>query len=207
MPRAVYRDLRSSVPEGLLDEVMAAYAVAGEALAAGDPERALPYLEWAKSVAARSGMVREALGIARYQRGEWAAATAELTAYRRLTGMQDQNHVLADCARALGKHDKVAEEVEAMVDAEKVSRDRVVEGLIVLASDRADRGDLPGAMNVLERADLHPRQVEAWHPRVWYVAADLSDRLGKPDEARDYLEAVVAVDPDFLDAAERLGAG
>ena len=37
------------------------------------------------------------------------------------------------------------------------------------------------------------------------MAADLSERLGRTSDARDYFEAITAVDDDFGDVAERLG--
>lgn len=203
LPRPIYADLRSSSPAGVLDRLAAAYAVAGEAMAAGDLDRALEVLVWAKSVAPRSSVLREALGVARYLSGDFAGAHSELLAYRRLSGRNDQNHLLADCARAAGRHDKVAEYVAEM-DPAADGRDRVAEGLIVLAGDRADRGDLRGALAALERAEEPAEGVEAHHVRVWYAAADIAERMGDQDRAREYLEAIVAVDPDFLDAAERL---
>lgn len=204
--KEAFRELRASVPAGVFGDVVKAFGVAGDLLSEGDPDGALPYLAWAKAVAPRSAAVREALGIAQYQRGEFAAAAAELTAYRRMTGRADQNHLLADAARAAGRHDRVTEYVEEMARTPGLERSRVVEGLMVLAGDRADRGDLRGALAVLERAGLHPARVESWHPRVWYVAADLADRQGDTEAAREYLEAIVAVAPDFLDAGDRLAA-
>jgi tetratricopeptide (TPR) repeat protein len=187
-----------------LDDLVKAYAMAGAALAAGDASDAMPYLEWAKSVAGRSSSVREALGIARYQLGDFAAAAAELATYRRLSGRQDQNHLLADCARATGHPERVAEYIEAMTAASGVPRDRLVEGYVVLAGAAGDRGDWEAAFAALALADLSPVKVEVWHRRVWYAAADLAERAGDPSRAREYLEAVLAVDPDYLDAAERL---
>ncbi len=151
-------------------------------------------------------MVREALGVALYQSGDFAAAQAELAAYRRLSGRQDQNHLLADCARATGRDDRVAELIDAMVSDPSVPRDRAVEGLIVQAGHRADRGDLRGAMAVLERAGLDPDEVQPWHPRVWYAAGDLAERMGRLEEARQYFEAITAVEDDFLDVEERIAA-
>jgi tetratricopeptide (TPR) repeat protein len=203
--RDAWRELQSTAPPTALDDVVRAYGAAGEALSAGELARALELLAWAKDVAPRSAVVREALGVARYQAGEYAEAQAELLAYRRLSARYDQNHVLADCARALGRHEKVAEYVDELRRA-NVPRDRVVEGLIVLAGDRADRGDYRGALAALEPAGLEPDAVEPWHPRVWYVAGDISDRMGDTDAARDFFEAIVSVDEDFLDAAERLDA-
>lgn len=184
---------------------MKAYAAAGEALVEGDVDAAVGLLEWAKSAAARSAAVREALGVARYHAEDFAGAHSELLAYRRLSGRQDQNHLLADCARALGKPEKVAEYVEAM-DAAAVPADRIAEGIIVLAGERADRGDVDGALRALERADLAPAEVADHHVRLWYLAADLTEQAGEHDVARDYLEAISAVDPDYLDVVERLDA-
>lgn len=204
LQRDAYRDLRQSVPSSAFDDVVKAVGAAGEALAEGDPERAVPFLEWAKFMAPRAAVVREALGIARYQLGEFGAASSELSAYRRMSGREDQNHLLADSARATGRHDKVREYVEAMTAAPGMGRDRIVEGALVLAGDLADQDQLADALAVLRRADLEPARIEPWQPRLWYAAADLSERLGDTDAARDYLEAVLAVDPHFLDTAERL---
>lgn len=202
--REAYRDLRASAGADLLDDLVKAYGMAGAALAEGDAVGALPYLEWAKAVAARSSSVREALGIVRYQLGEFSAAAAELATYRRLSGRQDQNHLLADCARATGHPERVSEYIDAMAAVPGMPRARLVEGLLVLAGAAGDRGDWAAAFAALARADLTPARVEPWHPRVWYAAADLAERAGDPERAREYLEAVVSVDPDFLDAATRL---
>ena len=153
----------------------------------------------------RSAVLREALGVARYLCEDWSGATSELLAYRRLSGRHDNDHVLADCARALGRHDKVLEYVEGMAAA-RVDAERLAEGFIVLAGDRADRGDLRGAMAALARAGLEPEIIRPWQVRVWWVAADLSERLGDAEAARDYLEAILALDPEFPGAQERLDA-
>lgn len=203
LDREVYRELRSAARPGDAEDVLRAYAAAGDALVEGDLDRAITVLEWAKSAAARSGAIREALGVARYRAGDFAAAHSELLAYRRLSGRQDQNHLLADCARAAGRPDKVAEYVAAM-DPATVPADRIAEGILVLAGDRADRGDIDGALRMLERADLEPADVQEHHVRLWYLAADLSERAGDHDAGRDYLEAIHAVDPDYLDVADRL---
>ena len=204
LQKEAYRDLRQSVPSSAFDDVVRAFGAAGEALADGDPERAIPLLEWAKAMAPRAAVVREALGIVRYQMGDFSAASSELSAYRRMSGREDQNHLLADSARAAGRHDRVREYVDAMTSAPGMGQDRIVEGALVLAGDLADQGQLSEALTVLQGADLTPVRIESWQPRLWYAAADLSERLGDEGSARDYLEAIVAVDPLFLDAAERL---
>ena len=200
--RDVYRELKTAGGKDA-EEVMRAYSGAGVALEAGDVPRAVELLTWAKSTAARSGAIREALGIALYMAGDYSGAHRELMAYRRLSNRFDQNHLLADCARATGRSEKVVEYVEEM-EAQGVPRDRVAEGLIVLAGDRADRGEYEAALAALSRAGLSPDVVEDHQPRLWYAAADIHERMGEPERARDYLEAIAAVTEDFLDVEERL---
>lgn len=201
----VYRDVRAAAAPEQLDDVARAIGAAGEALEAGDPSRAVMLLEWAKSVASRSGAVREALGVARYHAGDYAGAHSELLAYRRMTGRADQNHLLADCARALGRPERVGEYVAEM-DVAGIDPAARTEGLIVLAAARADRGDLLGARAVLERGELRPADVRPHHLRLWYAAADVAERLGEEERARELFEAVDAVDEGFGDVPERLAA-
>lgn len=205
IPRAAWRDLRATVPPNVVDDVVRAVGAATDALEAGDDARAMELLSWAKSAAPRSATIREALGIAHYAAERYSEAHSELLAYRRLSGAQDQNHVLADCARAAGRQDKVREYVDQMIAA-RVDDERIAEGLMVLAGDRADHDDLDGALETLARAGLDPSEVQPYHPRLWYLAADLSERLGRREEAREYFEAILAVDEDFGDVEERLAA-
>jgi len=205
LERDVYRDLRGTAKATDLPHVMQAFAAAGDALGDGDLDRAIELLVWAKSMASRSPSIREALGVARYLSGDYAGAYRDLLSYRRLSGRRDQNHLLADCARAAGRHDEVAEYVDEMFEA-RVPAERLVEGLLVLAGDRADREDLRGALDALARTELDPQEVQPWHPRLWYLAGDLWERLGERDRARDYFDAITAVDEEFLDAEDRLAA-
>lgn len=193
------------MPPNVLDDVVRAVGAATDALEAGDDARAMELLSWAKSAAPRSATLRETLGIAHYAAERYGEAHSELLAYRRLSGAHDQNHVLADCARAAGRHDKVREYVDQMIAA-GVDDERIAEGLMVLAGDRADAGELEGALSTLERAGLDPAQVQPYHPRLWYLAGDLCQRLGRNAAAREYFEAILAVDDEFGDVEERLEA-
>lgn len=206
LPRGVWAELRSTAREGEAEDLARALGAAGAALDDDDPEQAVAVLTWAKSRAPRSGALREALGVAHYHAGDFRAARRELQAYVRLSGRADQHHLLADCARALGDHDKVEELVTEMDGAGDVPADRLAEAKIVLAGSRADRGDLRGALTVLERAAEGGGGPHPWHARIWYAAADLAERAGDRQAAADYLEAVLTVDEDFLDAADRLSA-
>lgn len=205
IPRDAWRDLRATVPATALDDVVKAVGTATEALEDGEIDKALELLAWAKSASPRSPTIREALGIALYAGERYPEAHSELLAYRRLSGNHDQNHLLADCARAAGRPEKVVEYVDEMINAD-VDADRVAEGLMVLAGERADTGDLESALATLHRVDLDPDDVQPWHPRIWYAAADILERMGRGDEARDYFEAISAIDDEFGDVAERLEA-
>lgn len=204
LPSSVYRDLKAA-SGAQLDNVAIAFADAGEALAGGDTPRAITLLTDAKQRASRSAVVRESLGIALYLDERFKDAARELAAYRRLSGREDQNHLLADCARANGQPEKAEELVDRMIAA-GVTADRVAEGLLVVAGARADGGDPDAALAALHRMDLEPQDVEVHHLRLWYLAADLEEQRGDPDAAVGYLEAIATVDPEFLDVAERLAA-
>jgi tetratricopeptide (TPR) repeat protein len=204
LPSSVYRDLKAA-SGAQFDKVAIAFAEAGEALAAGDVTRAITLLTDAKQRASRSAVVRESLGIALYLDGRFREAARELAAYRRMSGRHDQNHLLADCARANGQPERAEELVDEMIAAD-VAVDRVAEGLLVVAGARGDRGDPDAALAALHRIDLEPRVVEPYHLRLWYLAADLEEQRGDGDAAASYLQAIATVDPGFLDVSERLAA-
>lgn len=205
IPRDAWRDLRATAPPAAVDDVVKAVGVAAQSLEEGDTDQAIVLLQWAKSAAPRTATIREALGVAFYTAERYGEAQSELLAYRRLSGSADQNHLLADCARALGKPEKVAPYVDEMIAA-GVDAERVAEGVIVVAGERADRGDLEGALEAVLRLDLNPVEIQPWHPRVWYVAGDLSERLGRTEQARDFFLAILAIDDEFGDVEQRLAA-
>lgn len=177
------------------------------ALEQGDAEAALAYLEWAKSAAPRAPSVREALAVARYLTEDWSGALAELKAYRRLTGRHDQNHLIADCLRALDRPVAlVAEEVQVM-DPARDGEDRYCEGMIVWGAALADAGD-PGAGRAVVRQALDrlgdPHEPGEHHLRLWYVAGDLAERDGAPDAAVGWFARVATEDAQLYDVGERL---
>lgn len=206
IPRGLRREIARTARPQDVDDVAAAVILAGTALEEGDGDRALDLLQWAKSRATRAIAIREALGITHYLRGEWADAQRELLTYRRLSGRLDQNHLLADASRALGHHDKAVAYVEDMAsgfDAGSVLLERYAEGLLVLAGMRADRGQMAAALRTLERAPLPDDSVGTTHARIWYAAGDIAERMGDTERAREYFDAVLAVDEEFMDAAQR----
>ncbi len=150
--------------------------------------------------------VRELTGLALYRAGRWAEAARHLEAFRALTGSVEQHPVLADCYRALGrfaKADRLWEELRAASPEPGL----LTEGRIVAAGALADRGDVRGAIRLLERGPLTPKRAPGpHHLRLWYALADLSERAGDAPRARELFRRVVAVDPGLADAAERLHA-
>jgi tetratricopeptide (TPR) repeat protein len=122
-----------------------------------------------------SELVRELHGLTLYRLGRWKQAAAELEAFRSLGGSTEQHPVLADCYRALGRHD----EVEVLWDELREASPRadlVAEGRIVMAGSLADRGRLADAIALLGRAKLPTKRPQEHHLRVAYALADLYER-------------------------------
>jgi tetratricopeptide (TPR) repeat protein len=152
-----------------------------------------------------SGDLRELLGVAYYRLGRWSLAQKELDAYVALTGSTEQHPVLMDCARALGRFDRVEtlwQELKAVSPGAEI----VSEGRIVAAGALADQGRLDDAIKMLERAPTGPKRVLPHHLRLWYALADLHERAGDLPAARALFRKVSAQDPRFVDVAERLAA-
>jgi len=149
--------------------------------------------------------VRELHGLTLYRLERWKQAAAELEAYRTITGSTDQDPVLADCYRALHRYRRV-EELWEELRAASPSAPLVAEGRIVTAGARADQGDLEGAIALLGPAAAKPRRVREHHLRLWYALADLYDRSGDVPQARRLFRDVLANQPGFADAEERLAA-
>ncbi|MEO1064906.1 MAG: tetratricopeptide repeat protein [Actinomycetota bacterium] len=149
--------------------------------------------------------VRELHGLALYRLGRWEDAIGELEAFGDLARSADQYPVLADCHRALGRHERVDELWDELRDWSP-GGDVVTEGRIVTAGSLADRGDLRGALRLLERGPVRPKRVKPSTLRLWYAIADLYERSGELTQARDGFRRIAAVEADFGDVAERLDA-
>lgn len=149
--------------------------------------------------------VRELHGLALYRLGRWKAAAAELEAFRALSGSTEQHPVLADCYRALGRHQRV-EELWEELRAASPGADLVAEGRIVAAGSLADRGQVREAIALLEGARLPARQPREHHLRVAYALADLYERVGDVPRARRLFGLVAEHDPDLGDVSARLRA-
>ncbi|MFP4235374.1 MAG: hypothetical protein ACLFUG_10630 [Nitriliruptoraceae bacterium] len=209
LPRSVRKEIdRVLGPGRRAQDVALCLSIASQALDEDRPDVALEVLAWAKHEAPRLAVIREAYGIALYQVERWHEALSELQAYRRLTGRTDQNHVIADCLRALGRGvTQVADAAEPLVEDHQAPEDRRAEAAIVWAAALADAGELASGRAVLRRFLERPRSSDAEHDlRVRYLAADLAERAGDRDESWRQLDLIAAVSEGFLDVRERLEA-
>ena len=132
-------------------DAVARHLVAAGELIDEDPEAALEHARAARARSGRIAAVREAVGIAAYQCGDWSQALAELRAARRMGSKSPLLPLIADCERGLGRPER-ALELARGPEAAKLTGDEADELRIVTAGARADLGQLEQALTVL----VHP---------------------------------------------------
>jgi tetratricopeptide (TPR) repeat protein len=168
-----------------------------------DPERALAHARFAKSRASRIAAIREAVGIAAYNAGEWQEALGELRAARRMRGGHANMPVMADCERALGRPEKALELAKQGADLPLDKEDQI-ELLIVAAGARRDLGQVEEAVVSLQTEDLDPNKRDEWSARLFYAYADNLAAADRKEEALTWFLHADEADPDGeTDAAER----
>lgn len=202
LPDDVVKELQTTARPGKGDILVKVFADAAAAFAAGDYGEAAQLADQAKHIALRAVSVRELLGLAYYHQGRWQEAARELSTFRRISGTTEQNPVLADAYRAMGKPDRAIELIDE-IERSTVPDSVYYEGAIVAAGALADSNRLDDAIARLEALDLRPQVAEAHHLRAWYMLGDLLARNGRFTQAREWFEAVAAADPDLTDAPER----
>ena len=201
LAKEVVEELKATARPGKGDILVKVFSDAVAAFAAGDFAEAIRLGEQSKHIALRAVGPREFLGLAYYKAGQYSEAAHELAAFRRLSGSTEQNPVLADCHRALGKPEKAIEYCDEVPPS--ATPEVYHEAQIVAAGALSDIGRSDEAIARLEQLDLRPAVAEAHHVRVWYVLADLLERKGRFTQAREWFEAAAAADPEGTDAAER----
>ena len=152
-----------------------------------------------------SPAVRELYGLTLYRLGRWREALRSLGAFHELSGSYDQHPTMEDANRALGRIKEVERLWEELRTASP-SAELVTEGRIVMAGARADRGDVTGAIKLLEGAARKVTRPREFHLRLWYALADLYEKAGELPAARDLFERVLRNDRTFFDTPERLAA-
>ena len=186
-----------------LAEIVGRHLAAAGLLIDDDPELALRHARYARAKAARSALVREAVGLTAYLAGEWAEALSELRAARRMSNGPGHLALMADIERALGRPERaldLAKEGQSL----DLPPDEAIELKIVAAGARRDMGQLDAAVVALQIPELNPNGGEPWTARLLYAYADNLAAAGRTEEAiRWFLNAAQADDEGETDAAER----
>jgi tetratricopeptide (TPR) repeat protein len=204
LPRAIEEEIRRAAPAGRARDAISRLARAVELLDRGDPKAAAAEAEKAKRIAPRSAAVREVLGLAHYGLERWQDALTELKAYKRFSGRPDQNHLIADCLRGLGRPQEAVPLAEEALRAGGVPNESKAEAVIVAASALADQGRFAEALAFLGRARTRDDLAEDYTLRLWYVKGDILERAGRRSEAAAEFRRIVRHDASAFDAAERL---
>ena len=216
-PRARRRDrtgysveaiLRDEVPRGLSAfRTEALRKELTDAIHAYEADRyrdAKRHLDAAMRFANSSPSITELLGLTHYRLGNWRAAIGYLETASGATGSLDQGPVMADCYRALGRHDRV-KEIYEQVGEVSPSPEVMAEARIVYAGSLSDQKDYAGAIKLLSRFE----KIERTKPRLidlrqWYMLGDLYEKVGEIEHARRLFALVAKEDPSLYDVAERL---
>jgi tetratricopeptide (TPR) repeat protein len=203
LPDDIVKELHTTARPGKGEILVKVFADAAAAFQADDFDEAIKLGDQAKHMALRAVSIREFLGLAYYHQGRWQESARELSTFRRISGTAEQNPVLADSYRAMGKPEKALEYVDEIVRG-TVPDAVYFEGAIVGAGALADMDRLDDAISRLEALDLQPKVAEAHHLRAWYMLGDLLARKGRFTQAREWFEAVASADPDMTDASDRV---
>ncbi len=194
------------MPEDLRERVGRLLVAADLAGVEGDDVASREFAAEAKRLAGRVACVREAFAIASYRAGDYAEALSELRAVRRMRGGDEFVPMMADCERALGKPEKALELLRG-ITLGGLDPETRAEILIVMAGARADMGQVDAALVTLEAPDLTTSPDAAARARMQFAYADLWDRSGDRDKARQWFTSALESDPeDVIGAADRLAA-
>ena len=194
-PRDLDRDARAelrSLPASLADKVAVHLVAAGRAVDE-DPARARSHAWYARQLAPRLAVVREAAGVTAYAAGDYAAALAELRAVRRMTGDPSGLPMMADCERGLGRPDR-ALALARDPDVKLLDPAAKIELGIVVSGARRDRGEFDAAVVALQGPALDSDRLQPWTARLWYAYADALLAAGRREDALTWFESVAAVD-------------
>jgi glycerol 3-phosphatase-2 len=203
LTQEILDELRQTARPHAFSAAARALADAVLALSEDDPEEAVAAAKQAKGSAPRSAAVRELLGIALYQLGEFKAARTELAAAQRISGQTDLTAMLADVERATGRPEQ-AIELFRTTDRTKMSADAAAELLLVAASAYGDMGQPAAGVALIRRHARWPAQLSDHHLRLAYAEGSLAEQGGDLEGAKAAFARVTRTDPDFFDAAERL---
>lgn len=204
LPPDVVSELRHTARAGKADEAMNRLERAVQLLERGDAKGAAAEASKAKDLAPRSAAVREVLGLSYYRLERFREALAEMQTYRRVSGRADQNHIIADCLRALGRPERAVPLAEEALGAKGVSLAAKAEAVIVAASALADQGKFDQALGLLRRVRTREDVAGPEVIRIWYVTGDILSRAGRKQEAAREFRKIMRHDASAYDVAERV---
>ncbi len=188
---------------GKADQAIARLERAVQLLDRSDARGAAIEAGKAKELSPRAPAVREVLGLALYSLERFSEALSEMQAYRRMSGRADQNHIIADCLRALGRPDRAVPLAEEALAARGVPLAAKTEAVIVAASALAEQGKFDQALGMLRRIRTRDDVAGPEVMRVWYVTANILEQAGQRREALREFRKILRHDPSAFDAAER----
>jgi tetratricopeptide (TPR) repeat protein len=185
-------------------DAVARHLVAAGELIDEDPEAALSHARAARARSGRIAAVREAVGIAAYQCGDWSQAISELRAARRMGSKSPLLPLIADCERGLGRPER-ALELARGPEAAKLTGDEADEMRIVAAGARTDLDQLEQALALLSTPQLDPTRTGTIAARLFYAYAETLLALERADEALQwFLHAAEADVEGATDAEDRV---
>lgn len=194
----------STLDKSTADTVARHLVAAGELLEE-DPEAALAHAQAARARSGRIAAVREAVGIAAYQCGDWQQALSEFRAARRMGSKSQLLPLIADCERGVGRPER-AIELARSPEAAELTGDDADEMRIVAAGARADLGQLEQALAVLASPQPDPSRTGTTAARLFYAYAETLLALGRSDDALQWFIHAAAADIDGVtDAEDRVG--
>ncbi|MCI0635711.1 MAG: tetratricopeptide repeat protein [Actinobacteria bacterium] len=203
LPNDVVSELRHMSRTGKADQAIARLERAVQLLDRSDARGAAIEAGKAKELSPRAPAVREVLGLALYSLERFSEALSEMQAYRRMSGRADQNHIIADCLRALGRPDRAVPLAEEALAARGVPLAAKTEAVIVAASALAEQGKFDQALGMLRRIRTRDDVAGPEVMRVWYVTANILEQAGQRREALREFRKILRHDPSAFDAAER----
>lgn len=185
-------------------DAVARHLVAAGELLDEDPEAALAHARAARQRATRIAAVREAVGIAAYQCGDWAQALAELRAARRMGSRSPLLAMIADCERGVGRPER-ALDIMRSPEAAALTGDDADELRIVAAGARSDLGQHEQALAILSSPKLDTARTGPTAARLFYVYAETLLTLERNDEALQWFLHAAEADVDgATDAEDRI---
>ncbi len=182
-------------------DTVARHLVAAGELLDEDPQAALEHAQAARARSGRIAAVREAVGVAAYQCGDWAQALAEFRAARRMGSKSQLLPLIADCERGVGRPER-AIELARSPEAAQLTGDDADELRIVSAGARADLGQLEQALAVLSSPQPDPTRTGSTAARLFYAYAETLLALDRGDDALQWFIHAAAADIDGVTDAE-----